>query len=66
MLSSLNAKAAILSVVMLAVFLLVWEFGNQPPEAKENLSEYEMLMGDPSHRPGSPIPPRSGRLRWMS
>jgi nitrate/nitrite transport system permease protein len=30
---------------MLAVFLLVWEFGNQPPEAKENLSEYEMLMG---------------------
>jgi nitrate/nitrite transport system permease protein len=45
MLSSLNAKAAILSVVMLAVFLLVWEFGNQPPEAKVNLSEYEMLMG---------------------
>ena len=42
---SINARAAILSVVIFFVLMGVWEFSNQAPEAKKALTEYEMLMG---------------------
>lgn len=45
MASSLNARAMLLSVVILVVLLGLWELGNRPPEATQADSEYAALMG---------------------
>lgn len=45
MLKSLNSRAMILSVVILAAVALVWEGVNRPPAEQIELSEYELLIG---------------------
>jgi nitrate/nitrite transport system permease protein len=54
---SLNKRAAILSVVLLAVFLGVWEISITRQVLGEALTEYEILMGLGQQR--SAIPPPS-------
>jgi nitrate/nitrite transport system permease protein len=56
MLKSLNLRAALLSLVFLAVTLGFWEIGNQAPEAKKALTEYEMLMGGADQEARVPPP----------
>ncbi len=43
--SSLTARASILSVVLLVLTLGIWELASQKPAAGEQLTEYEQLMG---------------------
>ncbi|MDD7983709.1 nitrate ABC transporter permease [Lentisphaera marina] len=43
--SSLNIKAAFLSIVILFVGLALWEVFNQAPKATEELDEFALLMG---------------------
>ncbi len=62
MLSSLNVRAALLSVVILIVTLGVWEIANQPPEVKEAKTEYEMLMGGSAPHARVPNPSEIGTL----
>ncbi len=45
MISSLNARAMLLSAVILVMLLGLWELGNRPPEATQAESEYAALMG---------------------
>ena len=54
---ALNSKAAIVSLLFLFVCLGVWEALNQPPEATEAVSEYELLMGSADKE--SRVPPPS-------
>ena len=54
--SSLNSRSAILSIVILLVFLGFWEALNQPPKATENLSEFELLMGGADQEARVPPP----------
>ncbi len=42
---SLNLRAALVSFIILLILLGIWEALNQPPEATEALSEYELLLG---------------------
>ncbi len=62
MLRSLTARAAVLSMVLLVFFLGVWELANQPPEAKEALTEYERLMGGSEPQARVPNPSEIGKL----
>ena len=45
MLQSIRLRSAMVSLVLLALFLVFWEMANQPPEATAAQTEYEMLMG---------------------
>ncbi len=56
MLKSLNLRAALLSVVLLATFLGIWELANQPPKAEKALTEYELLMGGADQEARVPPP----------
>jgi nitrate/nitrite transport system permease protein len=56
MLSSLNTRAAIVSLVLLLVCLGVWELSNQAPAASEAMTEYEMLMGGADQEARVPPP----------
>jgi len=56
--ASLNVRAALLSIVILVVFLGMWEVFNRPPAATEELSEFEMLMGGADKE--ARVPPPSG------
>ena len=51
--ASLKLKAAVLSFIMLALFLGIWEGVNITPEDSAPMSEYEMLMGAPLRRRAS-------------
>ena len=62
MISNLNVRAALLSLVILIVTLLIWELGNQPPKAKEALTEYELLMGGADQEARVPNPTEIGTL----
>lgn len=42
---NLNVRAALLSIVILVLFLTIWEQGNKVPDADKPMSEYERLMG---------------------
>jgi nitrate/nitrite transport system permease protein len=59
---SLNIRATLLSVVLLAVLLLVWEGLNRPPEIETGLSEYELLMGGSAPQARVPNPSEIGAL----
>lgn len=59
--ASLNVRAALVSMVVLIIFLGFWEFLNQPPAATEELSEFEMLMGGADKE--ARVPPPSGVLK---
>ncbi|TNE82195.1 MAG: nitrate ABC transporter, permease protein [Gammaproteobacteria bacterium] len=54
--ASLNVRAILLSLVILALALGIWEALNQPPEASEALSEYELLMGGADQEARVPPP----------
>jgi nitrate/nitrite transport system permease protein len=58
----LNIRATLLSVVLLAVLLLVWEGLNRPPEIETGLSEYELLMGGSAPQARVPNPSEIGAL----
>lgn len=62
MISNLNLRAAVLSVTILVVTLLVWELVNQPPKATEALTEYELLMGAADQEARVPNPTEIGAL----
>ncbi|SMX47892.1 hypothetical protein MAA8898_03790 [Maliponia aquimaris] len=53
---SLNQRAALLSIVMLAVGLLVWETAIPAQKPLEELTEHERLMGLGQERAGVPPP----------
>ena len=56
MLQSLNLRATLLALAILATLLVVWELANQAPEATEALSEYELLMGGAEQEARVPPP----------
>jgi nitrate/nitrite transport system permease protein len=56
MLQSLNIRATLVSLVLLAVMLGVWELANQAPDADKPLTEYEMLMGGADQEARVPPP----------
>ena len=56
MLQSLNIRAALVSIGLLAFLLGIWEFANQAPETSEALTEYEMLMGGAEQEARVPPP----------
>ena len=56
MLQSLNLRATLLALAILATLLIVWELANQAPEATEALSEYELLMGGAEQEARVPPP----------
>lgn len=53
---SLNQRAALLSVLMLVVGLLIWEAAIPAQKAAKNLTEYEILTGAGSPKAGVPPP----------
>ena len=60
MLTTLTARASLLSIVFLTVALGIWELACQPPEKTEALTEYEMLMGGAEEE--ARVPPPSAVL----
>lgn len=54
--AALNVRAALLSLVILALGLGIWEALNQPPKASEAMSEFEMLMGGADQEARVPPP----------
>lgn len=61
---SLNQRAAILSVVMLIVGLLVWEAAIPAQQVAEELTEYERLTGAGSAKAGVPPPSQVMLKAW--
>ncbi len=64
MMQNLRVRSALLSLVLLVVFLGIWEIANQPPEQKEALTEYEMLMGGGAPKARVPNPSEIGQLAF--
>ena len=64
MLSSLNLRAAIVSVVLLFTLVGIWELSNQAPAKKEALSEYELLMGGAEQEARVPPPSKVMERAW--
>ena len=62
--SSLNMQAALLSIVLLVIGLGIWEALNQPPEASEALSEFELLMGGADQEARVPPPSQVAVHAW--
>ena len=56
MVKSLQFRALVLSVALLALFLGIWEAVNTAPVDTEPMSEYEMLMGGASQEARVPPP----------
>ncbi len=59
---NIHVRSALLSLVILVLVLGLWEMANQPPEAKEALTEYEMLMGGSEPQARVPNPSEIGKL----
>lgn len=57
---SLNARAALLSLIILFVGLGIWEALNQPPPSNAALTEYELMMGSSDNE--ARVPPPSAVL----
>ncbi len=57
MLASLNARALVLSLVLLAVLLGLWEAASPKQQLAGELTEYELLMG--GAEPKAAVPPPS-------
>jgi nitrate/nitrite transport system permease protein len=60
MTSSINARAALLSLIILFIGLGIWEALNQPPPSTEALTEYELMMGSSDNE--ARVPPPSAVL----
>lgn len=61
---SQNGKAAILSLLILAVGLIAWEVSIPAQQAAGELTEYERLMGGGSPRAGIPAPSQVAAKAW--
>ena len=61
---SLNQRAALLSVVMLVVGLLIWEAAIPAQKAAEELTEYERLTGGGAPKAGVPSPSQVFAKAW--
>ena len=61
---SLNQRAALLSVVMLVVGLLIWEAAIPAQKAVEELTEYERLTGAGAAKAGVPPPSQVFAKAW--
>jgi nitrate/nitrite transport system permease protein len=57
-------RAALVSLVILFVSLGIWEVLNKPPEAKEALSEFELLMGGADQEARVPPPSQVLQHAW--
>ncbi|MBD1387910.1 nitrate ABC transporter permease [Neiella sp. HB171785] len=62
---SLNMRATVVALVFLAVLLGLWEAMNQPPEASEALTEFELLMGGADDQARVPPPSQVLALAWQ-
>lgn len=51
-----NSRAALISVLVLAVALLAWELAIPAQQLATEMTEYERLMGGGSARAGIPAP----------
>jgi nitrate/nitrite transport system permease protein len=61
-LQSIQFRSAMVSLVLLALFLVFWEMASQPPEATAAQTEYEMLMGGADQEARVPPPTAVGSL----
>ncbi|OSQ52661.1 nitrate ABC transporter permease [Marivita geojedonensis] len=61
---SINQRAAVLSVVMLVVGLLIWEAAIPAQKAAEELTEYERLTGGGAPKAGVPPPSQVIAKAW--
>ncbi|KIN61775.1 Nitrate ABC transporter, permease protein [Sulfitobacter noctilucae] len=61
---SLNQRAALLSVLMLVVGLLIWEAAIPAQKAVEELTEYEILTGAGAPKAGVPPPSQVFAKAW--
>ncbi|OWU85824.1 nitrate ABC transporter permease [Oceanicola sp. 22II-s10i] len=61
---SLNQKAAILSIVLLAVGLLAWEAAIPAQKTLEEMTEYERLTGGGAQKAGVPPPSQVLGKAW--
>lgn len=61
---SINQRAALLSVVMLVVGLLIWEAAIPAQKASEELTEYEILTGAGAPKAGVPPPSQVIAKAW--
>ena len=59
---NIHARSVLLSLVILVLFLGIWELANQPPKAKQAITEYEMLMGGSEPQARVPNPSEIGKL----
>ena len=59
---NIHVRSALLSLVILTLFLGIWELANQPPRAQEAMTEYEMLMGGSEPQARVPNPSEIGKL----
>ncbi|MDX1452567.1 MAG: nitrate ABC transporter permease [Oleiphilaceae bacterium] len=62
--ASLNVRAVIVSLCILLLCLGIWEVANQPPEASEAMSEYELLMGGADQEARVPPPSQVIAHAW--
>jgi nitrate/nitrite transport system permease protein len=60
MTSSINVRAALLSLIILFIGLGIWEALNQPPPSQEALTEFELMMGSSDNE--ARVPPPSAVL----
>lgn len=54
--SSLRIKSLLLTVILLIIFLGIWEIAVQPPESTKALTEYELLIGGADQEARVPPP----------
>jgi nitrate/nitrite transport system permease protein len=64
MMENLNFRAAILSMAIFVVLMLLWELFNQPEESTAAKSEYELLMGGSEPQARVPNPSEIGALAF--
>jgi len=68
MIKSLNFRAAVVSALLLLVFVLAWHVGTQPKQAAAPAAgvsaEYAALMGGGQQQSGLPTPLQVGQTFW--
>lgn len=64
MINSLRLRATILSLVILVVFLGIWEFSVYKPESSKPLTEYELLLGGAEQESRVPPPSAVAKLAF--
>ena len=62
--ASLNARAMVVSLVILLVLGGLWEALNQPPPASKQLTEYELMMGAADQQARVPPPSKVLAHAW--